>query len=97
MLRALYYADKADFEGKRRPGSYVVEPRGMTGLFELVYFCPCGCGMQNRLLVGEGHKPGGPRPSWNWNGSRTEPELKPSVNMTGHWHGYLRDGYWETV
>ena len=40
MLRALYYADKADFEGKRRPGSYVIEPRGMTGLFELVYFCP---------------------------------------------------------
>lgn len=96
-IRALHFSDRAEFLKARHRGSFHLEPRQMPGLFELHYFCPCGCGLENRLLVGEGHKPGGARPSWIWNGSKAEPTLKPSVNMIDHWHGYLRDGYWETV
>lgn len=97
MIRALYNAaDRADaFDRNRHPGSFMLIPRQTPGLFEFDYFCPCGCGVQGSLLIGEGFKPGGERPSWRWNGSRTEPTLDPSVNHVGHWHGWLRNGYWE--
>lgn len=97
MIRALQFVDRNDFRAKRYAGSFFIEARAMAGLFEFRFFCPCGCGVENSLLIGEGHKPGGVRPSWNWNGSKTEPTLKPSVHQVGHWHGYLRDGYWEVV
>lgn len=96
MIRALHYVERSEFEANRIPGSFRLELRQSTGLFEFVYFCPCGCGVEGRLLIGDGHKPGGSRPSWRWNGSRSEPTLDPSVNHVGHWHGWLRDGYWES-
>lgn len=94
MIRALQYPDRVTLEKEMSPGGFCLEPRRVAGLYELVYVCPCGCGVIGRLLVGDGHKPGGDRPSWNWNGSREEPTLQPSVNHVDHWHGYLRDGYW---
>ncbi|WPY94690.1 DUF6527 family protein [Limimaricola variabilis] len=95
MTRAIWFRDRARFEACATPGSFRLEERETPGLFEFVYFCPCGCGVEGRLLVGAGQKPGGPRPSWRWNGSATEPSLDPSVHHRGHWHGWLRDGYWE--
>lgn len=95
MIRAIHYRDIAAFEAKRIPGSFRLDQRADPGLFEFVYFCPCGCGAMGRLLIGEGHKPGGARPSWRWNGDRQNPELAPSVNHVGHWHGWLRGGYWQ--
>lgn len=68
---------------------------GQPGLFDFIYFCPCGCGSEGELLIGQDFKPGGKGSSWRWNGSRTEPTLDPSVNHVGHWHGWLRNGYWE--
>lgn len=97
LIRALYFSDRAEFEQAGHKGSFYIEPRQMRGLFEFHYFCPCGCGLSNRLLIGEGHKPGGSRSSWNWNGSKIEPTLKPSVDQIDHWHGFLSDGYWESV
>ncbi|WP_226779530.1 DUF6527 family protein [Oceaniglobus trochenteri] len=94
-LRALHYTDRVQFECQANPGSFMLESRRASGRFEFVYFCPCGCGLKNRLLIGELHKPTGPRPSWRWNGSRTAPSLDPSVHHIDHWHGWLRDGYWE--
>lgn len=67
----------------------------VPGLFDFIYFCPCGCGREGELLIGQEFKPGGDRPSWRWNGSRTEPTFDPSVNHKDHWHGWLRNGYWE--
>jgi hypothetical protein len=96
MLRALWYRDREEFERARSPGSFRLEQRKRQDLYEMIYFCPCGCGTENRLLVGDGHKPDGARPSWRWNGLRSEPTLHPSVHMVGHWHGWLRGGYWET-
>ena len=34
----------------------------------------------------------GPRPSWQWDGNRTEPTFEPSINCSGCWHGYIRAG-----
>jgi len=93
--RALFYADPEDLHDDRIPGSFALLPRGEAGLYEMAFYCPCGCGVGDRILVGDGQKPGGARPSWRWNGSRTEPTLDPSVNRTCGWHGWLRDGYWE--
>lgn len=96
-LRALWYRDRAEFDRARTPGSFRLEERKRQNLFEFIYFCPCGCGTEGRLLVGDGHKPDGARPSWRWNGLRSEPTLHPSVHMVDHWHGWLRSGYWETT
>lgn len=93
-LRAIQFVELEDMRKSALPGSFHLQPRQMRGLFEFLYICPCGCGIEGRLLVGEGQKPGGDRPSWNWNGSKTEPTLKPSVHHVDHWHGFLRSGYW---
>ena len=96
MIRAIYFPDTAAFERHKTPGSFLLEAHGSgaPGLFDFIYFCPSGCGREGKLLIGYEFKPGGERPSWRWNGSRTEPTLDPSVNDEGHWHGWLRYGYW---
>ena len=95
MIRALFYPDRDAWARNRHAGSFILVGRDHPGLFEFRYFCPCGCGIEGGLLIGEGFKPGGDRPSWRWNGSRTEPTLDPSVHHVGHWHGWLKSGYWE--
>lgn len=97
-VRAIYYPEhqREAFEHYQTAGSFMLELRDVPGLFEFIYFCPCGCGIRGRLLIGDGFKPGGERPSWRWNGSRTDPGFDPSVNHVDHWHGWLRGGYWES-
>ncbi|APE43644.1 hypothetical protein BOO69_09625 [Sulfitobacter alexandrii] len=97
MVRAIQFIDLTDMRRMRIAGSFHLRAREQAGLFEMHYLCPCGCGHEGRLLIGNGHKPGGKRASWKWNGSKTEPTLLPSVHHQGHWHGWLTDGYWETV
>lgn len=29
---------------------------------------------------------------WQWDGNVEKPTLSPSIDVHGHWHGYLRDG-----
>jgi hypothetical protein len=29
---------------------------------------------------------------WKWNGDRVAPTLAPSINVIGHWHGWLDSG-----
>ena len=97
MIRAIHFADIGEFRKSRVPGSvhftnHVDHPNEQG---TLLFFCPCGCGAQNRITVGEGFKPNIHAPSWHWDGNRVDPTLKPSVNVEGHWHGWLRGGYWE--
>lgn len=94
MLRAIHFPDRAEFREKRLAGSISVAPPDDDGETSLWYCCPCGCGAIAPLLVGVRFKPAGPGATWNWNGSTTEPTLHPSVHHIGHWHGWLRDGYW---
>ena len=63
------------------------------------YCCPCGCRSIGALRVGIGHKPPhteNDRATWEWNGSLESPTLSPSVHHVGHWHGWLRNGVWES-
>jgi hypothetical protein len=59
------------------------------------YCCPCGCGHVGRLYVGVVRKP--PQsPSWAWTGGKEAATLSPSVHHVGHWHGWLKNGVWES-
>lgn len=57
----------------------------------MIYSCPCGCGGIRALDF----KPRS-SPSWQWDGNRDAPTLTPSVHWVGHWHGFLRNGVWES-
>lgn len=65
------------------------ETSGMT------FICPCGCGRPGWLPV---NRHGHPGPSWDWNGNREAPTLRPSVLQVGgcEWHGWLTDGVWKS-
>lgn len=71
-----------------RPGDFELSGDPVGGLW---YNCPCGCGSQGFLPI----RPAA-SPSWEWDGNREAPTLNPSVNHVGHWHGWLRNGVWES-
>ena len=82
------------------PGGFGIEPADVEGgepegEQRLWWSCPCGCGHVTFLHVGKGFKPAD-GPSWEWNGSMDAPTLSPSVHRVGHWHGWLRNGVWES-
>lgn len=66
-------------------GDDKVTPKG------IIYCCPCGCGVTGALDF-RPHE----SPSWDWDGNRDKPTLSPSVHHVGHWHGWLRNGVWES-
>ena len=82
----------ADFDALEKAGDgyFVGDPPG-----RLSFNCPCGCG----VLAGISLKPAVPN-GWEWNGDRDKPDCNPSIlikNGTGeHWHGYLRNGIFES-
>jgi len=95
MIRAIAFTDRRLHREKALPGSlWFMEAEGGDSP-ALWFFCPCGCGELDHILTGVEFKPQSGGPSWLWNGSRTEPTLRPSVHRQPHWHGWLRDGYWE--
>lgn len=95
-LRAICFEDFETFREKRYPGSICIRDADGFGEWVMWYCCPSGSGEISPLTVGAGFKPPS-SPSWNWNSSKTEPTLSPSVNRVGRWHGWLRDGYWVTA
>lgn len=96
MVRAIFFPEMAEFREKRLPGSITAGQPDSHGEVQFWYCCPCGCGVIAPITAGVNFKPAR-QPSWRWNGSQTEATLHPSVNHVGHWHGWLRDGYWESV
>ena len=95
MIRAIHFDDRTEFRARRLPGSVHFTDPGTDRVSYMWFFCPCGCGELDHILTGVEFKPQSGGPSWLWNGSRTEPTLRPSVHRQPHWHGWLRDGYWE--
>lgn len=97
-LRAIQYLDSEDHLANGTAGSFIVSPeveRGDEGTFRFI--CPCGCGAYCAIRVRAGRKPEA-SPSWTYNGKPLAPTLHPSVNrLDCGWHGWLRDGYWESV
>ncbi len=88
-------AFRDEFGSGRIAGSFRVTEPDSDGEQFFWYCCPCGCGRITPLEVGNGFKPAD-SPSWRWNGSLSAPDLQPSVHHVGHWHGYLRNGVWES-
>lgn len=77
--------------------SFTVLYRDPSKKAGIEFKCPCGCGLVGYLPInGEGR----PGPSWDWDGDEESPTLSPSVYNTGFpckWHGWLRNGKWESV
>ncbi|WP_226557835.1 DUF6527 family protein [Salipiger thiooxidans] len=96
MIRAIYFDDRDKHREAGLSGSVHFTDPGDGGVSYMWFFCPCGCGDVSRIPTGVEHKPNLSGPSWNWNGRTDAPTLLPSVHMVGHWHGWLRDGYWES-
>ena len=57
----------------------------------MIFNCPCGCGKQRSLSFEAAESP-----RWQWDGNHDAPTLSPSVHWVGHWHGWLRNGVWES-
>lgn len=96
MIRAIPFPDFEKFREKGLAGSIHISEPDVRDHVQVWYCCPCGCGVIAPITAGVKFKPAG-SPSWTWNGSQTEATLHPSVNHVGHWHGWLRDGYWEAA
>lgn len=94
-VAAQHIPDKEAFLERRVAGSFRIGAVDTDGELSFWYCCPCGCGAVAPLLAGNGFKPAD-GPSWTWNGSVEDPTLHPSVNHIGHWHGWLRNGMWES-
>ncbi|MBM2294691.1 hypothetical protein JQX09_22505 [Sulfitobacter pseudonitzschiae] len=97
MIRAIHFVDREDHRKTEAPGSIFVNHPNGAQLAQLWFYCPCGCGDLSMIDVGHKFKPDGDRPTWDWNGEMSRPTLSPSVhNLNCGWHGWLRDGYWES-
>jgi hypothetical protein len=77
--------NNADWEDVA-PGTFQLVDKD-TGL---TFVCPCGCGSVICLpFVG--------RITWQWDGDRTHPTLRPSIRQLRgcRWHGHLVAGVWQ--
>lgn len=95
-VQARYFADLPP-EGESAAGAFTYYTDSRGGTRGMIYSCPCGCGRHGALAFSPSSeddvKHG--RSSWHWDGNRETPTLSPSVHHVGHWHGWLRNGYWE--
>lgn len=99
-IRAIFYTDRDQHRRDAHPGSVWIGPCLPGEQAALWFYCPCGCGLAQRITVGHRFKPAMHGPSWTWNGETDAITLHPSVNIAPNetcagWHGWLRDGYWE--
>lgn len=102
----LLEGEQKDQRAKETPGSFFYgvgfDSRETIGI---IHSCPCGCGNLGFLNL----DPKRGRPLWTNTGTSEKPTLKPSVGIKQyrddqdvekdgfHWHGYLRNGVWESV
>ncbi|MCV0384907.1 MAG: hypothetical protein K5821_00515 [Nitrobacter sp.] len=101
QVTAQHIPEKSEFQDDfgigRVPGSFRVNDPDSDGEQTFWYVCPCGCGSLAPLTVGNGFKPtNAGYATWQWDGSLDRPTLHPSVHHVGHWHGWLRNGVWES-
>lgn len=76
----------------RRPGAfkYFAADDGLS-VAGMNFRCPCPCARLTTIYF-TGHAEAND-PSWDWDGNRERPTLSPSLHAVGHWHGYLRGGF----
>lgn len=72
---------------------YFVHPSNPEVIAGMAYVCPCGCGGKGTIRFDTVHDNG-----WAWDGNVEKPTLSPSVKqVTCGWHGWLRNGRWDSV
>ncbi len=68
---------------------FFTEEHGMNDARRLSFLCPCGCGSLAGIRVrNDGVNDG---KCWGWNKDEDKPTTAPSIDVIGHWHGYLTD------
>jgi hypothetical protein len=75
----------------RRPGVFKFFTAADGRVAGMNFRCPCPCARLTPIYF-TGHECAG-EPHWNWDGNRDAPTLSPSLHAVGHWHGYLRGGF----
>ena len=87
----------ADFDHCILPGDfYITAPNQHEGGARRISFrCPCGCGdLCNIRVRDDGQNIDG---AWGWDKNYDRPTCTPSIAVNGnHWHGYLKDGIFES-
>lgn len=96
-VKGQYLPDYEERYKELPPGAfdYYEGTKGDNRICGMIFVCPCGCGHESALDFrredrAEFH------PSWEWDGNKEAPTLSPSVHRVGHWHGWLRNGVWES-
>jgi hypothetical protein len=94
-VKAQYMQDLPP-EGSAPPGAFTFYVNFQeTRIAGMIYCCPCGCGRHGALafrpLSEDDIKYS--RHGWNWDGNKESPTLNPSIHHVGHWHGWLKNGF----
>lgn len=92
--------DKSDGADYPAGAFTIVELKG--GGREMLFNCPSGDGSECAIAL----RPTTERPSWDFSGTLEKPTLNPSVHrqffrrdgssLKTIWHGWLRDGVWQS-
>lgn len=83
------------YEEMKKAGDFQFTSKiNLTGIFGMMFLCPCGCGDLGSMNFDNGPDKKG----WHWNGNELHPTTKPSI-LQGKckWHGYLTDGIFRSV
>lgn len=87
------------------PGAFYYLKNDTGAEVGIVHSCPCGC----RQLSAVYFPPSTNRVLWQRSGTQDKPTVSPSIgifpSLKGcsmadgkyHWHGYLRNGVWESA
>lgn len=87
----------ANYDACKEPGDFYFSPPNPAenGMRLLSFLCPCGCGELCGIRVrDDGQNIDG---AWGWNKDEEKPTTTPSIAINqNHWHGYLKNGVFES-
>jgi hypothetical protein len=86
-LEAIYWDEGSDAVPLPKGAYSFTTAKNGQRFFNLC--CP-GCGTLAPLAIRPVLE--GSPPSWTWDGNVETPTLNPSINHSGCWHGWLREG-----
>jgi len=86
----------ADWDALSAPGRFMFAGNPGDQPTDLIFVCPCGCGVISSVTLSTSPRSDGPR--WAWNGNSDSPTLTPSIRKLNGclWHGFLTDGIFKS-
>lgn len=97
-MTAIKAVKVADFGHCINPGEYYITSPNPNedGMRRLSFRCPCGCGDLAEIRIREDGI--NDSKAWGWNKDEVCPTVTPSICIGPgeHWHGYLRNGVFES-